>query len=41
MGGEGLPTCLRSLAPEETWGPLPGTLLELRVGSATRAGRHL
>ena len=24
VGGEGLPTCLRSLAPEETWGPLPG-----------------
>jgi len=41
VGGEGLPTCLRSLAPEETWGPLPGTLLELRVGSATGAGRQL
>lgn len=41
VGGEGLPTCLRALASKGTWGPRPGPLLELRVGSATRAGRHL
>ena len=37
MGGEGLPACLGGLASGGAWGPLPGTLPELRVGSVTRA----
>ena len=37
MGGKGLPACLGGLASGGAWGPLPGALPELRVGSVTRA----
>lgn len=33
----GLPACLGGLASEGAWGPLPGALQELRVGSVTGA----